>query len=458
MLEGTDYSGGVSYWFTTPMSVGYSASTLNAPIGWYILFNEVGKNTTLNTPTSLTYGGNTDGNASEIYSETMGDVFSYSSGCQLVSKPSTYGLDPAVAVDIRNNMLSGAALLQQSYNNYVTGGAPFSSWNPHNGEPDPTLGTISTLAWKFIEHSEMQGHGYQVPTQRMMKFLQMFNASMLSSYAPTSNTEAAATFRSTLMVAALSYAFSQDLRSEFTSLNFPIDNETFEQLYEMATGGGASLSPSTYAFAVQDIGSTSIGQTFTLTNYLLEPINLVASFSGANPKDFAVQPSSTCSYPAGALAANSSCTYVISFAPSLNGAESSTFSVAEIPQDVTQPLANSPQVINLSGTGANPKASLSATSIAFPAQKVGTSSAAKSATLTNTGSSTLSISIVSISGNFLLAKGTTCVNGGTVTPGAKCVINVTFTPANKGTLTGSVTMTDNALASPQAIALSGTGN
>ena len=458
MLEGTDYSGGVSYWFTTPMSVGYSASTLNAPIGWYILFNEVGKDTTLNTPTSLTYGGNTDGNASEIYSETMGDVFSYSSGCQLVSDPSTYGLDPAVAVDIKNNMLSGAALLQQSYNNYAAAGAPFSSWNPDNGTPDPTLGTISTLAWKFIEHTEMQGHGYQVPTQRMMKFLQMFNASMLASYAPTSNTEAAATFRSTLMVAALSYAFSQDLRSEFTSLNFPIDNETFEQLYEMATGGGASLSPSAYAFAIQDIGSTSVGQTFTLTNYLLEPINLVASFSGANSKDFLVQASSTCPYPAGALAANSSCTYAISFAPSLSGAESSTFDVADIPQDVTQPLANSPQVINLGGTGANPKATLSATSISFPAQKVGTTSAAKSVTLTNTGTSTINILAVSITADFARAKGTTCANGGTVVPGANCVINVTFAPASKGTLTGSVTIKDNALSSPQVIALSGTGN
>jgi hypothetical protein len=62
-----------------------------------IRFNEIGKDTTLNTPTSLTYGGNTDGNASEIYSETMGDIFSYASGCQLVSNPLTYGIDPFVA-------------------------------------------------------------------------------------------------------------------------------------------------------------------------------------------------------------------------------------------------------------------------------------------------------------------------------------------------------------------------
>ena len=82
----------------------------------------------------------------------------------------------------------------------------------------------------------------------MMKLLQLFDSSMLTSYAPTENTEAAATFRSTLMVTALSYAFSQDLRSEFESLNFLIDNYAFEQLYEMATAGGAKLSPTSESF------------------------------------------------------------------------------------------------------------------------------------------------------------------------------------------------------------------
>jgi len=351
MLEGTDYSGGASYWFTTPMSVGYGASTLNAPIGWYILFNEVGKDTTLNTPISLTYGGNTDGNASEIYSETMGDVFSYASGCQLVSNPSTYGLDPAVAVDIRNNMLSGAALLQQGYNNYAAAGAPFSSWNPENGEPDPTLDTISTLAWMFIEHAEQQGQGYQTPAQRMMQLLQLFDSSMLASYAPTENTQAAATFRSTLMVTALSYAFSQDLRSEFMSLNFPIDDPTFEQLYEMVTGGGANLSPVTESFGSVAVGSTGAGKTITLINYLLTPVTVSASFSGSDPNDFPVQASSTCPSSGGTLAANASCTYVIAFKPSVKGAESATLSVAETAQDVSLPLSNSPQSVALSGTG-----------------------------------------------------------------------------------------------------------
>lgn len=247
MLELTNFGGGESFWYTTPMSVGYGPNVVAPPPQsyifapspqWYILFNEIGKNTTLNSPQSLTFGGNTDGNASEIYSETMGDIFSYASGCQLISNASAYGIGADVKQDIQNSLLIGAEGLQAAFNAYVAAGAPFSSWNPYNGGTDPTLGTFSTLAWKFIQHAELQGLGYATPTTRLMKLLQMFNASMLANYAPQENTEAAATFRSTLMVAALSYAFSADLRSEFEALNFPIDDSIFEGLYQMASGEG----------------------------------------------------------------------------------------------------------------------------------------------------------------------------------------------------------------------------
>jgi uncharacterized protein (TIGR03437 family) len=238
----SDFVGGESFWNTTPMSVGYSATMVGPSPQWYILFNEIGKDATLNTPQSLTFGANVAGDASEIYEETLGDIFSYASGCQLISNASLYGIGGDVALDIRNSLLGGAAALQSAFNAYVADGAPFSSWNPNAGNPnyigsDPTLGTLSTLAWKFIEHAELQGAGYEAPATRLMALLQLFNPSMLARYAPQDNTEAAATFRSTLLVAAISYAFSEDLRSEFEALNFPIDDATFEQLYEMASGG-----------------------------------------------------------------------------------------------------------------------------------------------------------------------------------------------------------------------------
>lgn len=125
---------------------------------------------------------------------------------------------------------------------------------------------------------------------------------------------------------------------------------------------------------------------------------------------------------------------------------------------ITDSAAGSPQSVPLAAQVINPQATLSTNSLTFPAQKVGTPSGAKSVTVTNTGNTPLTLGTLTISGNFALASGTTCSNGGTVAAGASCAINVTFTPTAKGTRTGSVKITDNALSSPRSISLSGTGD
>jgi uncharacterized protein (TIGR03437 family) len=237
MIENVSFGGGYCFWFTTPMSVGYGSDIFSPAVQWYVVFNEIGKDTALNTPTSLPFGGNTDGNASQIYSETMGDIFSYAIGYELVNNATSYGIGNDVVVDMSNDLLAGAADLKGQSDAYVAAGAPFSSWEP-DGVP------CATLAWKFIEHAELQGLGYRTPTKRLMRLLQMFNPSMLASYDPQHNTQAGATYRSTLMVTALSYAFSEDLRSEFRALNFPIDDAVYAQLYNQA-GQPASISLST---------------------------------------------------------------------------------------------------------------------------------------------------------------------------------------------------------------------
>jgi hypothetical protein len=45
----------------------------------------------------------------------------------------------------------------------------------------------------------------------------------------------------------------------------------------------------------------------------------------------------------------------------------------------------------------------------------------------------------------------------TVAAGASCVIKVTFTPTQVGVRTGTLTVTDDAVDSPQTVGLSGTG-
>ncbi len=101
-----------------------------------------------------------------------------------------------------------------------------------------------------------------------------------------------------------------------------------------------------------------------------------------------------------------------------------------------------------------PAVTLSPTSLTFAKQVVGTTSAAKTVTVTNSGTATLDISIVTTSANFAVSKNT-C--GATLAPGKNCKVSVTFTPSEVGQVTGTLTFTDNAPNSPQTVALSGTG-
>lgn len=98
-------------------------------------------------------------------------------------------------------------------------------------------------------------------------------------------------------------------------------------------------------------------------------------------------------------------------------------------------------------------ARLSPASLTFAPQLESTTSAAQSVTLFNqTGVDLTSIS-VSTTGEFGQTN-----NCGTVLAGKKkCTINVTFSPLSSGPLTGTLSVSDSATNSPQAIGLTGTG-
>jgi hypothetical protein len=92
-------------------------------------------------------------------------------------------------------------------------------------------------------------------------------------------------------------------------------------------------------------------------------------------------------------------------------------------------------------------------SLTFAAQAPGTTSGAKSVTVTNTGTATAHLSSVAVSGDF--AQTHTC--GSSLAAGASCTVAVTFTPTASGTRTGSLTLTSDAAGSPTTVALSGSG-
>jgi hypothetical protein len=100
---------------------------------------------------------------------------------------------------------------------------------------------------------------------------------------------------------------------------------------------------------------------------------------------------------------------------------------------------------------------ISPTSLAFPNQLAGTTSASETVVLTNNESAALNITSIAINGANAsdFAETNNCL--GSVLIGAGCSINVTFSPSTGNTRTGSLTITDNAPGGTQTVMLTGTG-
>jgi FG-GAP-like repeat/FG-GAP repeat len=109
-------------------------------------------------------------------------------------------------------------------------------------------------------------------------------------------------------------------------------------------------------------------------------------------------------------------------------------------------------------TTPQPIASFSSSSLAFGPQTIETTSAVQTITLTNTGTANLTVSSVSLDGTNAsdFAKIDHCT-AATVTPSNTCTVSLTFTPSAIGSRNASLSFSDNAPASPQAVALTGTG-
>ena len=205
-----------------------------------------------------------------------------------------------------------------------------------------------------------------------------------------------------------------------------------------------TLLPTNLSFANQLSGTTSPPQTVTLSNsggfvLAISSISVTAPFSETN----------NCG---SSLGAGGNCTISVTFSPTTSGPVTGTV-------NINDDAIPSPQVVNLSGIGTAPVATLSSTSLTFASQAVNTASSPQSVTLTNSGTAALNISGISLTGansaDYALAPVSTC--GGSVAAGASCTINVTFSPTAAGTRVAVINIADNAQASPQQVALSGTG-
>jgi hypothetical protein len=104
-----------------------------------------------------------------------------------------------------------------------------------------------------------------------------------------------------------------------------------------------------------------------------------------------------------------------------------------------------------------PQVSLSPSQVSFGNQNVGIPSSPQNITLTNIGDAILQITSISITGTNPADFSQTNSCGHGIGIGANCTIAVTFTPSRTGSRNANITISDNALNTPQSVSLSGTG-
>ncbi|HUM04237.1 MAG TPA: choice-of-anchor D domain-containing protein, partial [Terriglobales bacterium] len=86
---------------------------------------------------------------------------------------------------------------------------------------------------------------------------------------------------------------------------------------------------------------------------------------------------------------------------------------------------------------------------------VGKTSASKVATLSNNSAAAITINSVTANDSHFTITSNTC--GATLAAGASCKIKVAFLPTQKGTVSGTLSVTDTGAGSPQTTTLTGTG-
>jgi hypothetical protein len=113
--------------------------------------------------------------------------------------------------------------------------------------------------------------------------------------------------------------------------------------------------------------------------------------------------------------------------------------------------------VGLAGVGviSGPNATLSTESLPFlGTELVGTTSPARTLSVSNYGTVALNIGGISATSSF--AETNNCT--GSLPSLTSCNISVTFTPGGSGGATGTLSISDDAAGAPQTVTLSGTGS
>jgi hypothetical protein len=142
-------------------------------------------------------------------------------------------------------------------------------------------------------------------------------------------------------------------------------------------------------------------------------------------------------------------TLQVSFDPTVAGAASGTITISSTAS------GGSTSTVALSGTGTAPQLTLSASSVSFGNDPVGTT-VSQSVTLTSSGTAAVKVNSATLSGTGFSMTGTTFPV--TLNPGQTATLQVSFDPTAAGAANGTITISSNsASGSTATVSLTGTG-
>jgi Domain of unknown function (DUF1929)/Legume lectin domain/Glyoxal oxidase N-terminus/PKD domain/Quinohemoprotein amine dehydrogenase, alpha subunit domain III len=218
--------------------------------------------------------------------------------------------------------------------------------------------------------------------------------------------------------------------------------------------GFAPASP--IDFPDVDTGTSTAPISITITNSGGADLHITSvTLTGTNPTDFAIASNTCLTAP---IVVNATCTVAVKFAPTGTGERQANLQFID-------DASSSPQTLALSGAGlapATPAVTVVPSSpILLPSTTQGATSAPVVVTVTNSGNANLNISALTLAGvnasDFALTSASNTCTGAALAANASCTVAITFTPSATGARQATLQIADNAPASPQSFALSGTG-
>lgn len=204
------------------------------------------------------------------------------------------------------------------------------------------------------------------------------------------------------------------------------------QTVQLAGTGAApptdTLSPTSIAFPSTASGQISAAQPVTITNSGDLSLQITSIAASAN-----FQQSSSC---ISGVAAHSTCSISVQFAPAQTGALTGTLTLAD---------ALGTKTVSLSGTALSPASfSVNPASLNFAQQQAGVASAPQTLTITNSGgvaAANIGFQITGPAAASYSVTATTC--GALLNSGSQCTAQIVFTPSGTGSIAAALSVSSS---------------